>query len=722
MTLLGTRVVRPRARHVTQRDVADCGAAALASAAACYGRRVSVASIRHAMGQSRDTASMLDLRDAGRVMGFDPRCYRVDDLTDLPPDQLPAVVHVRGDDGGHFVVVDRRVGNHVRVVDPARGVRWQAARRLPASGYLLVLGAPVGPGSVSTMSAPTARLRTAFGMVRGRIVLALGLSLVSAAVGLGTSQLLRVIVDTVLPRGDMGLLAVLTVGALVASALAGLGSVVAMRSVFEGSVTLDRSMGLGFMAHVLRMPASFFTRYSAGDVLSRFGDVASIRDAVQGGFLNLALSSVSFVGGCALMYAQSPRLLVVSLGFLTVASGALLAVGRRLRRMQWAQAALESRMSQSLVEGIEGAYAAKSVRAEHFVTGRIKGAYETLIASVRSVFIRTTALTATIGFLEFAASVTVLAIGSQEVAAGRLTLGQLLSLFVILPMMTGGLLDMIRMQPELQRALIAAERVGEIAELPGDYALGTSPGGSPPSPRQSATPSTAVERPRPARVLLEAHDLVVRRGGRPIAALDRLTVAEGAVVGLVGENGSGKTTLCRVLAGLDGEWDGIATFDGAPYGELGHDRVRERVIHVPESAFVFDDSIIGNLTLGDDVPEEIVRRAVDTSGLRPVIERMPIGIHTPVGPSGVRLSGGEGQRLAIARALVRQPAVVILDEAIRLIDAPSQRAVLGGLLPSGLVRAVVLVAHDPAILRMCTQVVELSAPASVPGGAAGASR
>jgi len=678
---------RRRAPHVQQRLDSDCGVAALSSTMGCFGVRRSVGRMWQLYGRSNTALSLLDLQRVADANGFDATCYRFEDLNEVGSRYLPAVLHLNRE-GGHFVAADRLRGSRIRVSDPAGDQRWVKKDSLEVSGYLMSVRPRAGKVQSASDRSGSAILGGLLWSARRRLLVIALLSLAATASGLAVSQFVRVLVDLA-SSAAMSTMALITI-ALITLGVAAAGALfgwLSTRRAFASSVSMERELALEYGDVILSLGGTAFRAYAPGDLMARFSDLSEMRSFVHDSLLSGILSVATFLGATAVLGLQSPVAAAACVSGVALIATARWFKGRGIEAMQRRSAAAESVLTQAMVEVVEGSPTNRGPEWSSYQKPRLKGAFDGLISQTRRVFLTSSALEFTTGFAGSVVLVATMAMMAAQVQAGSLSLGSLASLAVLLPMMSGAAFALAGLQQDVQRATVSAERIEEIK-----YA------------RAAPHSVSAGGRAAPQTVLLEVEGLRVVAGGQCLAELPHLSVATGEIVGLRGPNGAGKSTICRVLAGLEDDWSGSILVNGSPVRDSSKASVR----YVPDSVAIVADTLLNNVTFGREVGG--IERICEAVGLDVLAARLPLGFATPIGPPHVRLSGGEAQRVGIARALAHRPALLILDEATRMLDVATQRTLVRDILQEGLCSAVILVSHSESLDALTTRIVEIGAP------------
>jgi ATP-binding cassette subfamily B protein len=362
-------------------------------------------------------------------------------------------------------------------------------------------------------------------------------------------------------------------------------------------------------------------------------------------------------------------------------------IQRRFLRVQEEFAALSSRAQENL-SGIRVVKAyvqeeaeAKAFRAANHEYVEANLAWSRINSGLWPLF-------ATVAGL---AGLVLLYVGGQHVVAGRLTIGQFVQFNYYLILLSWPLIALGWVANMFQQGAASLNRIEQILH------------------RQPAIASPAHPlRPTDVRGDLLFEDVTYAYAGEPILEHFTLHVPAGSTVAIVGATGAGKSTLARLLTRVDDPQSGRILFDGVDLRDLPLELLRRLVGYVPQETFLFSESLLENIALGaPDAPAEAVTRAVELSQLSADLEQFPAGLQTVIGERGVTLSGGQKQRAAIARAVIKEPAVLVIDDALSSVDTRTEEAILRGLRDFMKARTSVVIAHRISTIRQADKIVVL---------------
>ncbi len=478
-------------------------------------------------------------------------------------------------------------------------------------------------------------------------------------------------------------------------ALAGTAASLFQRWALVGAAVRFDNDTLGFITErLLGLPMSYFASRRIGDIERRLSGVREIRRiVVQQGIAGLS-AATQIVVGVAIMFALSWMLALV---FIAVAPVYLLVMRYSAARLRPLYASIEEsfgRYASDQIDLLKGIETVKSSgteaglrrrlqRAFSDLTSRTAGSYRT-IAGYGSV-VQLVALL-TYGLFVF--------LGALLARGGHLNVGAYVAFTVLVLMITGPLVELLGLWDDVQVSTVLLNRIADVLEHEPEQGFETS----------GLTAVPTLE----GRVQLRHLGYQPVDSAEPILAGIDLDIPPGTTVAIVGRSGSGKSTLLRLLAGLIEPTSGLILFDRADSKSLRYGDLRRQVGFVLQQPYVFSASIAENIGLGDDpVDLEAARSAAEMADLAELIERLPLGYDTPVGDSGLPLSGGQAQRLAIARALYRRPPLLLFDEATSALDTESEAVVKRNIdrLLEG--RTAFVVAHRLSTIRNADLIIVL---------------
>jgi ABC-type bacteriocin/lantibiotic exporter with double-glycine peptidase domain len=648
---------------VQQLEAADCGPACLAMVLGYFGRDVALEEVREAAGVSgRDGVDALALVRAAEWYGLRFRGVTIDVelLRYLPPG---SILHW---EFNHFVVFQALTKKGVEIVDPAMGPRLISLDqfRKAFTGVVLVFE----PNETfQPQRRGSGRLGWYFTQLSGqrhvlsRIVVT---SILLRVFALALPLVTAVIVDRVVPRSDKNLLLVVAIGLGGLLVFQMISTLVRSHLILQLRTNLDTRLTLGFVDYLSRLPYDFFQRRSAGDLMMRVNNNATVRELLTSNTLSALLDGLLVVGYAVLILVLAPVVGAIVIGLGVVQIAVFYFARRGYRELMSRSLDAQARSQSYLVEMIHGMETLKAAAAESRAVGRWSNLYvdELNVALDRG---RLSARVDAIGSLLTTGSpLAVLMIGALQVMTGQLSLGEMLAINSLAIGLLSPLSTMVNSALQLQMLGGYMDRIDDVLRT---------------APEQSGNEFARAPR-LTGRVTLQ--NVSFRYGANLPYVVRNVSVdiLAGMTVAIVGHSGCGKSTLARMIAGLYRPSDGRILFDGHDLMRLELKSLRRQIGVVFQSPSLFAGSVRSAIALND--PSTTLDKVVEAARLAAVddeIRAMPMGFDTILTDGGASMSGGQRQRVALARALVHKPALMVLDEATSALDSETERRVIKNL-------------------------------------------
>ena len=529
----------------------------------------------------------------------------------------------------------------------------------------------------------------------GRLVVAAMCLLVAASVSLAFPQIVRHLLDAAFERRNAELLDRIAIGLIALFLLQGAMNFVQVYLLTSTGERVIAGLRQDVFAHLVRLSPGFFADRRTGELTSRLSaDLVVLQSLLNTWLSELSRQSLFLVGGVVLLTLTHPRLTTTTLAVVPLVVGAAIIFGRRLRR---ASTGVQDRVAEAMGSADEAFSQIRMVQSfvrEQEETRR----YGALLSGVVDAAIRRARLRAVffgvVGFIGFGGVVAVLWQGGRLVLEGLLTPGALVSFLLYAITVAAAVGSLASLFGAYQEAVGAATRVFEL--------LDTQP--------SVAEPVQPMLMRRPLRGEVAAESVSFRYGdGLPLALEDiSIRIAPGEVVALVGPSGAGKTTLASLLPRFWDVTSGRITLDGIDVRQLSFADLRGAIGIVPQEPALFSGTVRENIAYASpNASEAEVIAAARAAHAIEFIERLPHGLETRVGERGVKLSGGQRQRIAIARVFLKDPAVVVLDEATSSLDTESERLIEEAMVELLRGRSTLIIAHRLSTVRRADRVVVL---------------
>ena len=659
---------------IRQMEAAECGAACLGMVLAYFGRRVPLDELRELTGTARDGVDALTIVRAARSHGLGARgvAADIDALEHLP---RGSILHW---ELRHFVVFDGMTRGGVRIVDPAQGRRRvpiDVVRRAYTGVAITFDRAESFERGRAEAKGTWRYLRPILGQSR-TLARVLTTSVLIRLLALALPLLTGLVVDQIVPRGDYRLLLVVAVvmGAVIGYHL--ISSLVRAHVLLQLRTRLDVGLTMGFVDHLVDLPYAFFLRRSAGDLMMRLQSNSAVREILTTGALSALLDGTLAGLYLILLLAVSPpmALLVLLFGLLEVV--VLMLSWQRNQRLMSESLQTQAKSQSYAYELLAGIETLKASGAEHRAAERWAGLFVDQVNVDLARGRLGAAVDAGMGTLRIGSPLIILVYGAVQVLDGGMSLGTMLAVAALAAGFLEPLATLVATGLQVQLLGSYMERINDVLDTPKD---------------QEGRP-TRPARPLTGDIRAEGVSFAYGPLAPPVVREVSLDIRPGQHVGIVGRSGSGKSTLAHLLLGLYDPTSGRILFDGTDLAQLEARSVRRQLGIVTQRPYLFASSIRENIALTDpSLPLDAVVEAAKLACVHDDIATMPMGYDTVLLDGGSSLSGGQHQRIALARALVHRPSILLLDEATSELDTITEQTVYENL--SALSCTTIVIAH-----------------------------
>jgi ATP-binding cassette, subfamily B, bacterial CvaB/MchF/RaxB len=687
-------LVRRTTPLVLQTEAAECGLACLAMIAGRYGHRVDLPALRQRYNVSLRGSTLRDLVRIATDMRLATRALRAE-ATHLQRLRLPSILHW---DHNHFVVLVEVGARRAIVLDPAVGRRRVALQEVDKRFTGIVLEAWPTEGFERKTERARVRIWELLRRTHGFAAAAtqvLAMSLVLEAVGIAIPIGFQLVLDDVVVSNDRDLLTLIALGIGLVLAFRALIDFVRSWAILAASSTLTLYWKMSLFKHLLRLPLSFFERRHAGDVSSRFLSIDKIQQTLGTSSISPVVDGAMGFVLLGMMWLYSPWLAVLAIGTTTIYA-LVRALAYRLYRRANEEAVVYAAYENShFLESLRGMASIKALAIgdrrqgvwNNYLVDRV-GA-ELRVGKIDMIF--TIAST----FLFGLDRVLVIFFGARAVLDGALSVGMLVAFLAYkdqFSLRVGKCLDTV---VKLGTLTVHGERIADIALAEPEYGAAANSIGD-------AATVGGVKAGLGARAISFRYSDAEPR----IVADFDLDVAPGECVALAGPSGAGKTTLLKIFAGLLRPNAGTVLIDDVPINAIGLEAYRAQIGCVLQEDRLFAGSIAENIAGFSPSPDrERIQQVAKLAAIHEEIMRMPMGYETLVGDMGSSLSGGQMQRVVLARALYRGPRILLLDEATSHLDEDNERAINEAIRRLPISRLIV--AHRRSTLDMADRVVPI---------------
>jgi len=676
-----------------QQSASDCGAACLVMVSRYWGKRFSINSLRDITNVDRNGASLAGLSTAAESLGFTTRPVRAS-FDQLKQQKLPAIAHW---EDKHYIVVYEITATSVIIADPAIGQISLSYREFQINwtGYLLLIE-------------PTALLKDAkdsttpiwqfLELIKPHTVVILEVIIASVFIqifGLITPLFTQLILDRVVVQRSELTLTTIGLGLLIFS-LFRVGMTGLRQYLLDHTANkIDLALIVAFVRHTLRLPLSFFEARYVGDIISRLQENRKIQQFLSGEALSILLDlfTVFIYVGLMFWYSTPMALLALAIAppfcvLALIATPFLQKISRKIFNAY-------ANQSSYLIEAITGIRTVKATAVEQTVRWYWEELLHKEIKTKFSGQVISNRLQTFSNTIEALITTTLLWFGAYLVINNQLTIGQLVAFNMLLANIIRPFQRLTVLWNQLQEVIIAVERINDVLDT---------------EPEEDLQQQTRLYLPQIQGKISFANVTFRYHPESRINILENLTfeIKPGKMVALVGRSGSGKTTISKLILGLYTPTSGKVLIDGHDITSISLQSLRQQIGVVDQDTFLFGGTIRENISLGNPSAklEEIII-AARLAGADEFIQNLPMDYETQIGEGGGTLSGGQRQRLAIARALLGNPQLLILDEATSHLDTESEEILQRNLYTILQGRTSIIIAHRLSTVRKADLILVL---------------
>ena len=725
-----------RYTYVRQHDTTDCAAACLAMVCLHYKKEVTITRLRDMMGTDLKGTNLVGLQKAANELGFTTAAVRVDRENFLSDFSLPCIAQVITDQGlAHFVVVFKKTTikdegarrKHMLQDAETRKEEEKKGKKHKCKDYVII----GDPGTelkkisldefyknftgVLLLLNPTSEFKGGklgsrdgkdgkdgksgkYGMMKRYIDLllpqkklffyAILSSVITTILGIASSMFNKILMDEVLPYGLNNLLVTLILVFSVVSITSTLIGFVRQWVLIHLSIKIDIPLMLGYFGHIFNLPMKFFATRKTGDITTRYSDA----DTIKSIFTSIALSLVMDISMAVItgiiLFRMNAMLFSISLFMALVSILLVLVYKQPYKRINEESMAQSAALNSQMIESLRGIETVKCNANEQTELDNLEREYmKSLKISLRSSRISTTQGLIS-SFISTGFSMLTTYVGISQVLNGEMTLGGFMAFSTLSSYFTSPLSNLIGLQMQIQEASISMKRLTEIMDYPAENET-----------------AEGMEQSEMEKVEgdIEFKDVTFRYGNRA-PALDHVsfTIPAGKKVALVGSSGSGKSTITKLLLKYYDPEDGEIDVNGVNLAEYSNHSVRRAIAYVPQNVELFSKTIYDNIRISRmDATLDEVKEAAKKADAHEFIRHLPLQYNTYLEEAGNGLSGGEKQRIALARAFLKDSNLYILDESTSNLDFATETLIFNMIYEQMADRSMLIVAHRLSTIRDC---------------------
>lgn len=698
---------------IMQHDERDCGAACIAMIAAYYGCEKSLQFFRNLTNTDKEGVNVYGLIQASEKIGINAEALEgsSDELLNSIGNgsiKLPIIAHIISEQGfPHFVVIYKISKDTIHIADPGKGkiVEKTSTFFEKWTGYIVTFSVTNSFRKEKYKKSNVAFLLSFLKGQYSRMLLALIISAIIAIIGISTAFLFQTIIDNfvIQPKNIMEtsvnlleeLIDILPIETMDISIIFGAVSILYLvqsgiqlsRSYLMIAISknVDIKITLSYYYHLTTVKIENLAMRQTGEYMSRLADADEVRNAISNAALSLILDMIMTVGCGIILYQQNKKMFLITVLVVTINAIVALVYRKPVEKSNRCIMETNAVVQSYLKETIEGMETVKATTSE----GEVQNTAHDKILRYIKALVRNSKIVASqeilANYIENMGKIVILWTGFGLVITGGIGIGELLTYYALLSYFTAPIKNVIELQPSIQKAFVACERLKDIFELEIDSKEGQK---------------------CPSKLNKWKISNVDFRYGNNELILSNISfeINKGEKIAIVGESGCGKPTVAKLLMRFYEPEKGEILCNNIPINELNLKELRKNIAYISQETFLFTDSIYNNLCMGlENISDEEIVAACKRSCIDEYINDMPYGYNTLIEENGMNLSGGQRQRLGIARALLRSPQLFIFDEATSNLDSLAESDIKKSVLYDENYTCVII-SHKLSVAKECDRI------------------
>lgn len=682
-----------RYKCVKQFDETDCAAACISTICMHYGYKKNITGIREIAGTDKNGTNGNGVIKALTELGFESEGVILDDKNIFCEDiRLPCIAHVNKQDCNHYVVLYYISKDKIIAADPAEGVVNYSVDDFMQiwSGILFLISPTDKLEQLSEDKCHISLVRLVC-QEKGFVFGILLCSIIYTVIGVLSTLFFQIVFDEMIPNNTMKSLQTAAFGLCMVYAVGGFVQFIRVRMMLILGKKFDMELTYNSYKHIIHLPVNFFSSRQTGEIISRLNDASKIRDALSGATISAILDLFMAVISAVFLFVINRQLFI-----LVCITGVLyfilnLVFVKKIKANNQVVMEKNSQTNAMFIETIKGVETIKACGAEEKICENSKGIFVGLLdASIHSQQIESI-VTIISSIINNCGYVMVLWAGAELIVQGKMTIGSLLTFYSLIGYFFSPVGSLMSLQTSLQGAVVAFERLQQMLGIDReknvyDYEEDIDAG------------------------MIEVSDLSFQYGTRkPLIKNMSFSVHKNEKIAIVGESGSGKTTLAKLLLGFYDVAPGSIKFGGRDICEINKKSLRKKVAYVSQDPYFFKGTLKENMLFGNDekISDAQIFDVLKMVKLDSYVEENPEGIHTKLQENATNLSGGQRQRLSLARALIRNPDVLILDEATSNLDVITEKSITKSIDEIKDI-TIIVIAHRLSTIKRCDKILAMS--------------
>ncbi|SEQ38040.1 ATP-binding cassette, subfamily B [Lachnospiraceae bacterium RM5] len=694
-----------RYTFVKQHDITDCAAACMAMVCLHYKKETTITKLRDMMGTDLKGTNLIGLSTCAEKLGFVSQAVKVDKEGFLSDYTLPAIANIVTKEGlSHFVVIFKITKKYVVIGDPARDLERieieEFYKKFTGALLLLKPNNEFKTGKIKGVNIFNRYMKLLLPQKK-LFIYALIASLIVTLLGIISSLFNNIIYDEILPYGQKDVLKMMLLVFLGISLTSTFLSFIRQWILLHLSIKIDIPLMLGYFEHIYKLPMKFFSTRKTGDITTRFSDAFTVKNIFTSIALSLVMDiSMALISG-VILFNMNPKLFGIIV-IMTIISIILVFIFKQpYKKINEEQMQQSSVLNSEIIEGLRAVETIKgnanedmeleSIEKEYIRSMRI-GYKESMLSNVQGTI---SSVISGVGNL------ILLYVGITGVINNDITLGSYMAFMTLSGYFMDPIGNLVGLQLQIQEANISMKRLSEIMEYEKeqeDFIAGEN---------EDIEIKNRYRDIEKVEGDIEIKDITFRYGNRKPALNDiSFVIPKGKKVALVGASGSGKSTIAKLLLKYYEPEKGSITIDGVDISEYTNKSLRTIISYVPQNIELFSKSIYDNIRVTRrNATLEEVEEAAKKADAHDFIKKLPMGYYTYLEEAGNGLSGGEKQRIALARAFLKENDFYIMDESTSNLDFATENIIFDMIYNKFRKKTMLIVAHRLATVKNCDKII-----------------
>ena len=704
-----------RYTYVKQQDSTDCAAACLAMVCLHYKKETTITRLRDMMGTDLKGTNLLGLSKCAEKLGFNSQAVRVDREGFLSKYTLPAIANTMTKEGlSHFVVIFKITEKYIIIGDPAKDlIKMEIDEFYKTFTGAMIILKPNNSFETGKLKKEKIFYRFINLLLPQKklFIYSILASVILTILGIVSSLFNKILMDEILPyRLENTLLLVLLIFSVIAITQTAISFVRSWMMLYL-SQKIDIPLMLGYFEHIYKLPMKFFSTRKTGDIITRFSDAFTIKDI----FTNIAMTlimdiAMALITGVILFRMNSTLFIIIFC--MTIISIILVFIFKQpYKKINEEQMQQGSILNSQIIEGLRAVETIKgnaneeaeleNIEREYIRSLRI-GFKEGMLSNIQGSISSLVSTTGNLVLMYF---------GIMQVIEGNTTLGSLMSFMTLSGYFMDPIGRLVSLQLEIQEANISMKRMAEILDYEKEQSsVEKNDDNSMPSielPQENGDVSNMYQELEQVQGDIEFKNVTFRYGNRtPVLKNISFSNTERKKVALVGASGSGKSTIAKLLLKYYESEEGEICIDGINIKEYNNQSLRRAISYVPQAIELFSKSIYDNIRVSRrNATLEEVKEAAKAADAHDFIKKLPMQYYTYLEEAGNGLSGGEKQRIALARAFLKNNQFYILDESTSNLDFGTENVIFDMIYNKFRKKTMLIVAHRLATIKQCDEIL-----------------